>query len=872
MRKLLHDTKGAVTVFVTLLLIPAILVSGTAVDLARIHTARSILQDANQMAANSVLTQYNALLYDLYGLFGVAQDDPILGKLLDDYIKVAVFGEKTRDKSLGTLQLFYGANVSLDEPLFASDKSLRNEDVLRRQIEDYMKFRGPVIIVKEFLDALEGNKIKEDTKTISDKLEIESGIADLYDKYKELYDAIVAADKCNQAVGGVAGGSFGAVSSSLVAIRGLFVELANCYAAWESVDGKKLPAVKSSYAQEYRGILSNIMALTTGGQRGSNWGGSDWAFYYNVTGLNTNIENAKAQADNFKAKFDAEINIAREIDAINSELTRKVDALESKLKNGECSDELRQALTEKQGTPPMTVTERYRDILKWNDIAGMSTAYKNGGFDFIDNKVKPMLDGVRYRNINSASAGSLSRVELASLTSNSQLALSAGVGASNSKAAIFAGFPENAVTYGIPPGFLKFSEHPGANREFFEALKSMLTQPQLNPVKIFDGQGDEGGANAEKKQRNLIDALLKLVDTAYTGMTNNPLGAKHIGDSKTPARESLGILEILKLIPKALSSPVVDIISDPLGSLSGAGDYVLLLTYCTSMFSNYTTTRPESIGKAKDDLSGITFPKSITGVPISPKVNYFFQSEWEYLYEGHENAGKNLNAVTTLIFLVRLICNYIVVFNVSAITAIVSSIQASFAWCPPLGLVLGELARAAFVAAETVIDVAALRSGHKVPLLKNVAGGEWVCSPSGVLAAVKDIAVSEAADGDKLKKEKGLAYSNYMQFLFIAKAVVYVGSESDAATELVKRAGNLIEWNVINYQNDVNADEDKMAGALTSESRFTLEKMKTGFSLTATADLRMLFLSMVFAQNFSNARGVGIQATMPIKVTDYRGY
>ena len=65
MKKLIKDAKGAVTVFITLLLIPAILVSGTAVDLARLHTARSILQDANQLAANSVLTQYNALLYDI---------------------------------------------------------------------------------------------------------------------------------------------------------------------------------------------------------------------------------------------------------------------------------------------------------------------------------------------------------------------------------------------------------------------------------------------------------------------------------------------------------------------------------------------------------------------------------------------------------------------------------------------------------------------------------------------------------------------------------------------------------------------------------------------------------------------------------------
>jgi len=104
MRRFINNKNGAVTVFVTLLLIPAVLISGTAVDLARIHTARSIIQDANQLAANSVLTQYNALLQNLYGLYGVSETDPILAGLLDEYIKVSVFGEKSQDKGVGTFQ------------------------------------------------------------------------------------------------------------------------------------------------------------------------------------------------------------------------------------------------------------------------------------------------------------------------------------------------------------------------------------------------------------------------------------------------------------------------------------------------------------------------------------------------------------------------------------------------------------------------------------------------------------------------------------------------------------------------------------------------------------------------------------------------
>ena len=79
-RKFLKDCRGAVTVMVTLLLIPALLISGTCVDVARSYAARSALQDGNRMGANAWLTQYDALLQDIYGLFGVyANDDELSG-------------------------------------------------------------------------------------------------------------------------------------------------------------------------------------------------------------------------------------------------------------------------------------------------------------------------------------------------------------------------------------------------------------------------------------------------------------------------------------------------------------------------------------------------------------------------------------------------------------------------------------------------------------------------------------------------------------------------------------------------------------------------------------------------------------------------
>jgi len=329
----------------------------------------------------------------------------------------------------------------------------------------------------------------------------------------------------------------------------------------------------------------------------------------------------------------------------------------------------------------------------------------------------------------------------------------------------------------------------------------------------------------------------------------------------------MDIQEITGIIPQISNMPVANVISDPYGSVARAGDYLLLLSYSTSVFSNYATLRPESNGKKWEEIDGTDVPKSITGVPLGPGVNYFFQSEWEYLYNGSENTAKNLSAVSRLIFIVRLICNYITVFSVKEVASVVSNIRTAFSWNPLLGFLLGELARAAFVAAESAIDVAILRAGYKVPLLKSVKAGEWICSPGSVSKALAN-AISATAADNKDSDKKGLTYSNYMVFFFIAKALTAPGE----ADELARRTANLIEWNVINYKSGIFCDEEKMNEALSNSNRFKLENMKTDFSLTTTVDMRMLFLSMIFAQNYSDSKGLGMPQTMPVRVTDHRGY
>jgi hypothetical protein len=278
------------------------------------------------------------------------------------------------------------------------------------------------------------------------------------------------------------------------------------------------------------------------------------------------------------------------------------------------------------------------------------------------------------------------------------------------------------------------------------------------------------------------------------------------------------------------------------------------------MFSNYTTAKP-----------GGETARSVTNIEISPKINYFYQSEWEYLYNGEQSADTNLNAVTQLLLVVRIVCNYITVFSVHEVTAIVSAIQGAFALLPPVGLVLGELARAAFVVAESIVDIAVLRSGNVVPLVKT--SGEWICKPSGILTVLQKAA---AGGTDTLALfDHGLSYSNYMLLMFIGQALLMSGT-IDAATDLLaKRTGDLIEWNVNCYIFDIGEKaRDERPGAISAAAGnsgyFRLSDHYTTFSLTTSAEMRMMFLSMPFAQKGIN--GVIPPKTLQLTVSDRRGY
>ena len=66
--------RGAVSIFLVIILVPMITISSLFVDVSKVMLGKSVMESAGDLALNTALTNYDTVLKDMYGLFATAQD------------------------------------------------------------------------------------------------------------------------------------------------------------------------------------------------------------------------------------------------------------------------------------------------------------------------------------------------------------------------------------------------------------------------------------------------------------------------------------------------------------------------------------------------------------------------------------------------------------------------------------------------------------------------------------------------------------------------------------------------------------------------------------------------------------------------------
>ncbi|MCI9349242.1 MAG: hypothetical protein HFF83_08455 [Oscillibacter sp.] len=848
MKRLLHNCKGAVTVMVTLLLIPAILVSGTGVDLARIYTARSIVQDANQLAANSVLASYEALLHDLYGLFGIMSGgniDP------DTYIRQAIMGGDW-DKGMGTFQIFYGSNLNPTVLTPEPAQNLGNNAVLRRQVEDYSKFRAPPIIVELLMEKLDVfEKIQEDAKVIKKKMDVDDGVEELEKCYRKIYDWVIDLDKIGPREDEIAAD----YSATAKRIQDILVEMQGDKETYrktiEAYEAAK-QIYESTEDEDERAAAKETMdemdkrALEIQLSYQERWGKVQDA----SNALWTRFRNYESELSSYRDGLEKFLDICRWAEYKKEDLQKEIEELRDALENGDCSNTLKRGLTqpEEGAGDGLSIMERYEALLKYN-IEEMGQALR----DHNDTQLEKNI-----QMLNEAKLGPVELLSLRTMNVDSNFPLAPDSTDSFSEV-VNASTVHQAYGKGTDAGYRRFEEgKPPESREFWNELKTLYDET--------DGKG--------AKKKNLEEAITTVFKEAQSRFKEAfeefaPAGADYlsggVNDSGSETGCKFGTEDDWKDKDEGKKEMKDSLDGDFLQKLANmaneAGNKLLILVYDTEMFSDFSCPKDGESGYPKENMAGI---------PLSTDVNYYFQSELEYLYNGNlADAVDNLKSVAGMMLLVRFVLDYVASFSVSGVNSVVNGVKAALAWTGPFAILAGELARLGLSIGEAVIDVGRLRSGDEVAVFKS--NDNWRLSIDGLVKASTDTlskdAVSTAfgtagySGSDSTATEHGdegitMNYTDYMRlFLLLVPG-----------DTLADRTRRLIELNITNYQKGIDADENAMANA----ERYDLGELFTGFTLTTTVDMRMLFLSMPFAQE--GVAGIVPPKTLPVSVTDYRGY
>ncbi len=891
--KIKKDCKGAVTVIVTLLLIPAVLISGTGVDLTRAYAAKSIAQDANQLAANSLLASYDAMLQDLYGLFGMMQKDENFKVMVEDYVKISLDGESWKDKGMGTFQLFYGSGITVGDPQPAAEKNLDNTQVLRRQIEEYAKYRAPVIIVEEVIKALDAfDKIKKDAKVVKQKMDIDEKVEEIDEIYEKVYNCINAVNKAGKREDSAYESVNSFICGKAGTLKDIEQTIKDMAAAREAYHLTTDENESNDWETAYNGYRSNVKALISGGTVRDGWqmGKYDdegeyqkgyWQNEFQTQGIKSSVGKSKTDLTNYisgkKNSLEELAKLCADAEEKKSELKQMVDNLEAELNKGECSEQLRDGMTKKDPNTNKSTLETYRELLKY-DLKAMANAMITHdkpqieeNIDFLATKLyygKEALGGNFYCSLDSL----YEKLSKCSIEYDMQQQLNTGEHAGDDLEMLIMVDPDTFKTAGTFKQFQDFLDTH--NNDFYALLQSLYGGDQKNNKDELDDALKDLIGNIQETLKNIF---LFEPEGAYV-FKNTPLEerekeeAEAKKDKENTKNDKIAVSDYTDKkkndwgsdpgkINDAMSDNIITRISD---GLEDVVDKVLLLTYDSEMFSCYATGKgAESKGEDGQKIPEI----NMNGIPLGIDVNYYYQSEMEYLLHGNRaDAIANLKAAAGLLFLVRVVFNYVASFSIPSVQKTVLAVKGALSWAGPFAILAGELARLALVLGESALDLGRLKGGSKVALYKQGDHGVdtdngWRFSLAGATAsAIKKatIVITEESDDDR----NGMGYKDYMRLFMLL-------IDGDV---LAQRTADLIEMNVTNKKLGIGKNKERTdrEAAMSAADIFRMSEAVTDFSLTTTLDLRMIFLSMPFAQKGVN--GKVPPGTLQIAVTDYRGY
>lgn len=203
-----QKNRGAISVFLVIILVPCMLIASIFVDISRVQLSKAVAESAADLALSTLMTNYDYDLNEYYGLMGSCQNISDYYSTVTEYYDVALhsqdvdseeiqllyqrvmndIGDRFQDENISDIlqirnQTEGSAVTSID------GANMYNATILQEQVVEFMKYRGPIVIVQEIIEKLRSDSGVEDMLESDDNKTLVDNKTDFYEAEGELLKA-----------------------------------------------------------------------------------------------------------------------------------------------------------------------------------------------------------------------------------------------------------------------------------------------------------------------------------------------------------------------------------------------------------------------------------------------------------------------------------------------------------------------------------------------------------------------------------------------------------------------------------------------------------------------------------------------------------
>ena len=205
MFKLMNSCKGAISIFLVIVLVPMLVLSSIFVDMSRLKLAKSVSESSGNLTLNTALTNYDAVLKEMYGLFATSQNTDELFDNLENYyrqcIEAAGVAEPDADNYVDQVMQFVKSKTGKDDLLNmdlssfevakSEEGSLANPAILKAQIFVFMNYRAPINLGTAIFEALGNMKnLKKQNALVDNKNKFYEQQTSMMEKLEKVWNYI----------------------------------------------------------------------------------------------------------------------------------------------------------------------------------------------------------------------------------------------------------------------------------------------------------------------------------------------------------------------------------------------------------------------------------------------------------------------------------------------------------------------------------------------------------------------------------------------------------------------------------------------------------------------------------------------------------